>query len=95
MDNCVSTIAIRSSCLFTSPNPFPSCVIAYAQALYRDDGATLDDLRESVETFEDVARIARRVLGNAHPLTSQIERDLRKARAALAARETPPTSNNA
>ena len=50
---------------------------------------TLDDLREAVETFEDVARIARRVLGNAHPLTSQIEQDLRKSRAALAARETP------
>ena len=56
----------------------------YATALYRDPGATLDDLRESVTTLEDMARIARRVLGNAHPLTSQIERDLQKSRAALA-----------
>ena len=61
----------------------------YAQALYRDDGATLDDLRESVETFEDVGRIARRVLGGAHPMSKDNEVDLRNAREALAARETP------
>ena len=35
----------------------------------RDPGATLDDLREAVATLEDVERIARRVLGGAHPLT--------------------------
>ena len=62
----------------------------YAQVLYRDDGATLDDLRESVTTFEDTERIARRVLGDAHPMSKDIEWDLRNARAALAARETPP-----
>ena len=56
----------------------------YAQSLYKDPGATLDDLREAVETFEDVARIARRVLGNAHPLTARIEDELQNARAALA-----------
>merc|ERR1712154_176294 len=39
----------------------------YAQALYRDEGATLDDLRESVTTFEDAERIARRVLGGTRP----------------------------
>ena len=61
-------------------------------ALYKDTDATLDDLREAVTTIEDVERTARRVLGGAHPLTSAIEGDLRNARAALAARETPSAS---
>ena len=39
----------------------------YAQALYKDDGATLDDLREAVTTLEEIERTARRVLGSAHP----------------------------
>ena len=64
----------------------------YARALYKDPAATLDDLREAVTTLEDAERIARRVLGGAHPLTGGIERRLRDARAALRARETPPTS---
>ena len=42
-------------------------------------------------TLEDTERIARRVLGGAHPTTTGIERDLRKSRAALRARETPET----
>ena len=53
-----------------------------AQSLYRDDGATLDDLREAVTTLEDVGRIARRVLSGAHPLTTSLEDDLQDARAA-------------
>ena len=61
----------------------------YAKALYLDDGATLDDLHEAVTTLEDTERTARRVLGGAHPLTNNIEGDLREARAALRARETP------
>jgi len=63
-----------------------------AVTLYSDDGATLDDLREAVTTLEDVARIARRVLGSAHPNTAGIEIALRDARAALRAREalSPP-----
>jgi len=64
----------------------------YAQALYDDPGATLDDLREAVTTLEDAERISRRVLGGAHPITFSIDRDLRIARAALRARETPPRS---
>jgi hypothetical protein len=40
--------------------------------------------------LEELERTARRVLGGAHPLTSAIEYELRDARAALAARETPP-----
>ena len=59
-------------------------------ALYMDDGATLDDLHESVTTLEETERIARRVLGGAHPITEGIRQDLRDARAALRARETPP-----
>ena len=64
----------------------------YAVALYDDPAATLNDLREAVTTFEDTARIARRVLGGAHPLTLANEEGLRETRAALRARETPPGS---
>ena len=58
---------------------------SYARALYEDPGATLDDLLESVATLEDSERIARRVLGGVHPLTSAIEDELRNA---LRARES-------
>ena len=72
---------------------FASSNWIYASALYRDDGATHDDHQEAVTTIEDTARIARRVFGGAHPLTSKIEVDLQEARAALRAREvTPPSS---
>ena len=47
------------------------------------------DLREAVNTLEEVAPTARRVLGGAHPLTKEIEEHLRQSRAALRARETP------
>ena len=57
-------------------------------SLYEDPAATLDDLREAVETLEDAERTARRVLGGAHPTTMGIERRLRESRAALRARET-------
>ena len=60
----------------------------YAFALHRDPGVTLDDIREAVTTLEDVERIARRVLGGAHPITTVAERDLRNWRATLRARET-------
>ena len=46
----------------------------YAGALCKNDAAaTLDDLREAVTTLEDVERTARRVLGGAHPATSNAE----------------------
>ena len=61
----------------------------YTKALYRNDSATLDDIREAVTTLEETERIARRVLGGAHPTTRGIGRELRTARAALRARETP------
>ena len=62
----------------------------YAQSLYADDRATLDDLREAVRTLEDLAPTTRRVMGGAHPTTEGVESDLQNARDALHARETPP-----
>ena len=56
----------------------------YALALYKDDGATLDDLREAVTTFEETERTARRVFGGAHPLTEQLQVDLGNARDVVA-----------
>jgi hypothetical protein len=61
----------------------------YADALWLDPAATLDDLREAVTALEDVERIARRVLGGAHPNVAAFEKSLRDARATLRARETP------
>ena len=60
----------------------------FAEALYKDPAATLDDLREAVTTLEDSERTGRRVLGSAHPVTGWIEDGLRNARAALSARES-------
>ena len=62
----------------------------YAQTLYIDDGATLDDQREAVTTLEGAGRIARRVLGGVHPLTTVIESNLRNARDLLRVREMRP-----
>ena len=59
----------------------------YAQALYKDPVATLDDLHEAVDTLVETEQTARRVLGGAHPLVGGIGASLRNARAALAARE--------
>ena len=61
----------------------------YTMALFGDDGATLDDLREAVTTLEDTVRIARRVFGGTHPIAEGLGSELQDARAALRARETP------
>ena len=61
----------------------------YGKVLYMNNGATLDHLREAVTTVEEIERIARRVLGGTNPITTAIECELRKSRAALRARETP------
>ena len=66
---------------------------AYAEAIYKDASSTLDDLREAETTLEDTRRIARRVLGSAHPLTVDIETCLRFSRAALRAREETASSS--
>ena len=65
----------------------------YAEALCKDEGATVNDLREGVETLEDTARMARRALGGAHPITGWIEDELRNSRAALGAREETPSTS--
>ena len=59
----------------------------YAEALYEDADATLDDLREAVTMLEDAKRIARRVFGSSNPIARGIEHDLQNSRAALRARE--------
>ena len=64
----------------------------YARALHTDDGATIDDLREAVSTLEDTEQTARRVLGSAHPITAEIESQLKKSQAVLRERETQSSS---
>ena len=64
----------------------------YAMVLCRDPTATLDDLREAVATLEETERISRRVLGIAHPNAPKLEYHVRKARAALRAREAPDSA---
>ena len=59
----------------------------YARALYRDTDATLDHLREAMTTLEETIRTVRRVLGEAHPLTTRVAISLRNSQAALRARE--------
>ena len=66
-----------------------------ATALYGDPGATLDELREAVNTLAETESSVRRVLGGAHPYTTGIEEDLRNARVLLAVSETPSTRTSA
>ena len=65
----------------------------YAQSIYFNAGATLDDLRVALTTLEETAPTARRVLGVTHPLTAGIDGSLPIVRAALRARETQPGSS--
>lgn len=62
----------------------------YALALYEDADATLGDLHAAVATLEELERIARRVLGGAHPIVAAIEYHVQKSRAALLTREAVP-----
>ena len=55
----------------------------YANALYEDPGATLDDLSEAATTLEELEGIARRVFGGAHPLVGEVESSLKESRTAL------------
>ena len=64
-------------------------------ATYGDPGATLDELREAVETLEGVAPLWRRVFGDSHPETPRIHDALasareKLARAVAAAESQPP-----
>jgi tetratricopeptide (TPR) repeat protein len=67
----------------------------YAKSLYREPGATLDDLREAVTTLKDNEPIARRVFGGAHPHFLYVERLLHNARAILGVREATEQSGGA
>ena len=58
----------------------------YAKLLYEDTVATLDDLREALNTLEAIRPTARRAAGSAHPLAMGIEAALEQARDALRAR---------
>ena len=64
--------------------------LLYAAWLYQDPGATLESNREAVTILEDIKRIAYSALGRSHPTARRIRWQLRHARAALAARESPP-----
>ena len=59
----------------------------YARTLYKDLGATLDDLREAVTTLEETASTFRRILGGAHPNVEGIETSLCNSRWMLIERE--------
>ena len=65
----------------------------YAEAVYEDPAATLDDLREAATSLEDAERTARRVFGSAHPLTEGVAAYLQDARAAIRAREETASSS--
>jgi hypothetical protein len=58
----------------------------YAKMLYKDDGATFDDLREAVTMLEETERTARRVLGGAHPIVVYMGKSLRDSRVVIDAR---------
>ena len=60
-------------------------------------GATLDDLREAVETLESVAPVLTRVFGDAHPETPKVKHALEDAREALARAlaSAPPAAGSA
>ena len=57
----------------------------YAEALYKDPGATLNDLQESMEMLEDTTQTMRRVFGSAHPEVVNIQNCLETSRRVLAA----------
>jgi len=59
-------------------------------ALYKDDVATLDDLREAVETLESVANAWKRVFGVSHPETLKVQNALTEAREQLACATPAP-----
>ena len=58
-----------------------------AATFLHNPGATLDEIREAINTLEEIEPIARRVLGIAHPIAAVIQSELQKARGLLRARE--------
>ena len=80
------TIPVARRALGESNETTLKLLWVHAQTLYKDDSATLADLREAVNTLEDSARGARRVYGGQHPIVAGFEYHIEKSRAALAAR---------
>ena len=58
-------MSVCSPTLRERPAPAGAMEWNYAMALYLDDTATLEDLREAVTTLEDSGKITRRVFGAA------------------------------
>ena len=58
-----------------------------AQTIFHNPGATLDDIREAINTLEEMEPISRRALGIAHPIAVNIQGELQQARALLRARK--------
>ena len=82
--------------VFYEPSTRTSC--SFQAAMLRLGGSVIcvaesTSSAKKGETLEDTARTARRVFGSAHPTTESIEIVLRDARAALRARETPPSES--
>ena len=61
----------------------------YGDALYKNDDATLDDLREAVVTFESIARLWKRILGEAHPETPKFHNALKRCARSWHSRSAP------
>ena len=68
----------------------PRCVRCHTRYCNATCQHTLGDLREALNTLEEIEPTARRVFGGAHPTTMQMVQDLQKVRAILRARETQP-----
>ena len=59
----------------------------YARCLYKNDGASLEDITAAVATLEDIDRLMTRVYGASHPQTGATRAHLAAARAKLAERK--------
>ena len=63
----------------------------YAAAVCKDNGTKLGELRGTVTTLEEIEQIARRVFGDAHPLTADVGVTLHSSRVVLRVRENAAT----
>ena len=68
---------------------------SYARALSNDDSATLADHREAVETIDSVAKSWKRVFGESHPETPNVQGALEDAREVLALAAAASASKSA
>ena len=59
----------------------------FAQAIYHDRDASLDDVTRAVDILESLLQKRRQVLGSAHRITADSQKDLDRARLVLAAHQ--------